>query len=414
MMKKKRRIFVILLVAALALSACGKTDIENNTENNTENTVSDTKPPKVEVKTRYVFTNDITKLSDLASTLGSVEDESEFTVKLIRYEKKEALGRVNDLALKNLTEGVESFVDKEAALAVGSEEVPVQPGIYRGVVEIADVHGNAVYEEIIIILDTTPAKINDVADKTIEVAKDKLNDMPEIDKNDYKGVDEVDGPINADQLNITVELHDEAKHEWVVKVSYTDRAGNTGTGESYITVKEKEEKQTSSNAGTQKPNDSHAGNSDNGNTKPGNSNTGTTNPGNSNSGNTNPGNSESGTTKPTNPVPDNKYDPADTDRDGVVTDDERMSYITPEKQALIDAGYGVVLEFDGGTWCGVLMKSADHMIEGKTGYDIIRAYLDDRGLDGTLGGGWINPDNEWYWYIMEDIHEADDEIEWEW
>ena len=108
------------------------------------------------------------------------------------------------------------------------------------------------------------------------------------------------------------------------------------------------------------------------------------------------------------------YNPMDENKDGDVSTDEEMMYITPEKQACIDAGYGVVVEFDGGEWYGVLMRNSSHTIDGKDGGFILFDYLQERGLDGHVGGCWINPEKEWYWFTATDIEVYDEwgDISW--
>ena len=57
-----------ILIISIALSAFGKKDATaDNTQNGTENVTVDADAPKVVMKQRYVFTNDITKLSDFHS-----------------------------------------------------------------------------------------------------------------------------------------------------------------------------------------------------------------------------------------------------------------------------------------------------------------------------------------------------------
>lgn len=351
--------------------------------------VEDTKAPKVSMAQRYIFTNDIAALKDFSAIVKEVKDASKTTAKLVRFEKIKDLAEVNDLELRNVTEGATAFAKAEDALAVGTETVPTEVGIYRSVLEIKDAYENASYEEVIVILDTTAAIITDVADQTVNVSKDKLNEQPEVRKSLYSATDNVDGYIAGDKLTYEVTCRDEAKHEWIVKVSYTDRAGNVSAGEFLITVKEKK---TSNNSGSNAGGASNSGSGSNGGN-------------NSNSGSNGGGSALNG-----------GYDPADTDRDGTVSTDEQMSYITPEKQACIDAGYGVVVELQGGEMYAVLMKSNTHTINGKRGSDILREYLAERGLEGDVGGCWIEPDNEWYWFQAEDVHEIpeDDASNWEW
>ena len=347
--------------------------------------VVDTTKPAVELMDRVVFTNDIEKAnSGIAEILASVADASEYTSKLIRFEKKDVLSTMNEFALGKLKESILDFRTKEEALTVGTEDIPTQPGIYRSVLEVADVHGNTTYKEVYVILDTTGAIINDVEDMTVTVAADKLNEKPALDTTLYKGYDEVDGTLTSDDLAIELTLKDEAKHEWTVAVSYTDRAGNESKSEFLITVAE-EKKQTASND-NQKPS---------GNTNSGSNQGGTTN---TPSGNGNTSSNNDG------------HDPRDLNKDGTVSGDEEAMYITPEKQACIDAGYGVVVEMNGGEWYAVLMKNSNHAINGKDGGEILREYLKDKGLGAHhIGGCYINYDNEWYWFSARDIYELPDD-----
>jgi len=343
--------------------------------------VIDTTAPKVKFAHRYVFANDASNV-DFTEMFESITDASEYTTKLIRFEHKGNLKLMDEKALKSLTDAINTHAKEEDLKAIGTENIPTEAGIYRSVLEIKDAYENASYEEVYVILDKTAASINEVADQTVAVPKEKLNEQPELNLELYKAYDEVDGNISSDQLNIEVSCRDVAKHEWIVKVSYTDRAGNASAAEFLITVVE--EKAATGNGGS---------NNGGGNTKPQTGTKPNNNPGNSgNSGN-------SGTT----------YHPADTNKDGDVSMGEEMGYITPGKQACIDAGYGVVVEMDGGEWYAILMKSNEHTINGKTGREILREYLHQKGLESTIGGCWINSDNEWYWYTAEDVHEWEGE-----
>jgi len=111
-----------------------------------------------------------------------------------------------------------------------------------------------------------------------------------------------------------------------------------------------------------------------------------------------------------NKNPGTTYDSADTNKDGVVDNEEFMGYITPEKQACIDVGYGVVCEFNGGEKYAVLMKNSDHRIDEKNGREIIDEYLHELGLEADgVTGSWINSEKEWYWYVATDIREWEGE-----
>lgn len=376
--------------------------------------VVDTTTPKVEFVCRYVFTNNVGGVN-VSSMIKNVSDTSEYTAKLIRFEKKDVLGHMDELALRKLTEGAERFPNKEAALAVGSEEIPTKPGIYRSVLEIGDASGNAAYEEVFVILDTRAALINEASDVVVKVPADKLSEKPVIDESIYKGHDEVDGLLSGADFNYSLTLMDEAKHEWKLTISYTDRAGNESEVYYKVTVTEESQQVADNDKGN-----NNAGNGENADN--GNSGNVTTTPG------TNPTPETPSTTPstpsepepstpstPSDPEPstpsapeqdDTEYDPRDENRDGFVSESEEMRYITPEKQKCIDAGYGVVVEQDGGEWYAILMKDCDHKINGKHGGEILSDYLKEHNLHADLlVGCYINSDNEWYWYIADGITE---------
>lgn len=387
--------------------------------------VEDTKAPKVEMAERIVYTNNI-KSVEPGKLVKDVTDESECTVKLIRYEKADTLSEMNELAVKNLLSTIITPGIAEELKNLGTTDIPTEPGLYRGVVEIADTYGNASYEEIYVVFDTTGAEINEVADQVVTVKKDKLSAMPELDKSLYKALDNVDGLITADDFTYEVVLRDEAKHEWIVKVSYTDRAGNSAEAEFLITVQE-EKTQSSNKPSSDKNNtsDKNTGNknesssdknntsdknnsSSNNNSNTGNSSSSNNNNNNGNNSSSNNNNNNSSSSRP-------KPEDMDTNKDGFVSEDEEMRYITPEKQVCIDAGYGVICEFDddqtGGKWYGILMPSSDYEIDGKEGNEILREYLKARNLDAEIYGCWINSSKGWYWYIAENVREYEEDIE---
>ena len=441
-------------------------------------TVVDTTAPKVTFAHRYVFANDAANV-DFASMFESVTDASESTAKLIRFERKGNLSVMDEKALKSLTDEINTYEEVEDLKAIGTADVPTEEGIYRAVMEIADVHGNAAYEEIVLVLDKTGAKIEDTPDKVIKVSKDELSGTPAIDKSEYSISDNVDGKIAADDIMCELELRDEAKHEWLVHVSYTDRAGNESKADFLIKVEEgtQSEIQSGSNGGVTTTPDSGKNESSNqgantgtntgnstgngtgnntGNTnsseqtqnqgttpstKPtpdtGNSgNGGTTNQGGNtgNSGTTNQGGNtdNSGSTSQNKPTYSGKYDveliPQEDGSFYVNTSGdewektpewEEEDHISPYEQAVIDAGYGKVVDFGNGQYA--VLTHGDGLVNGKSGGDILREYLAGKDLEPqNVSGGWINSDNDWYWYIARNVREKDPmedywedgEIEW--
>ena len=333
--------------------------------------VVDTTAPKVTFAHRYVFANDVANV-DLSDMFESTLDASECTVKLVRFERKENLGVMDEKALKTLMDAINTYAKAEELQALGTTDIPTEEGVYRAVLEVADAHGNAIYEEIILVLDKTGAKIEDVADKTITVSTDKLSEEPTVDKSEYIITDNVDGKIAADDITCQLELRDEAKHEWLVHVSYVDRAGNESKASFLIIVKEGSTAQTG-NGGSS----NQGGNSGNG--------------GSSNQG----GNTNSDTNKkPVNNQDISTWEPSDYDE----------NEINPAQQQLIDAGYGNVVDCGDGTYAVLVHK--DLTAKGKNGRVILEEYLAERDLEIVKSfAGIIDEANDWYFYEVREVRE---------
>jgi len=343
--------------------------------------VVDTTAPKVMMDSRYVFTNDVAN-TDYVAVMKSIQDVSEYQVKAIRFEHLENLKVLDENALNGLTEQINTHAKTEDLLKMGTDKVPETEGIYKVVLEIADVHENAAYEEIILILDKTGAKIEDVPDKTVTVSKENLSAEPAVDKSEYTITDNVDGKITAESIITKLELRDEAKHEWLVHVSYVDRAGNESKADFLIIVKEGS---TSQSGGGNSSND-------------GNANTG---------GTSNQGGNSSDSQPEQKPV--NNQDVSTW----VPTDDEND--ISPYEQMVIDAGYGNVVQLDDGAYA--VLTHGDGNVNGKDGGDILREYLAQLDLSPqNVSGGWIDSERDWYWYIAKNLQElitSDEEEFWD-
>ncbi len=322
--------------------------------------VVDTTAPMVEFASRVIFTNDLEN-TDFTNVYEAVYEASEYTSKLIRFEYSENLQVMDETAVNDLENTIPVPCDEEELKAIGTEDIPTEPGVYRSVLEIADEHGNVVLEEVYVVYDTTGALIEDTPDKVVYVeTEEELASEPTVDKNDYVITDNVDGTISAEKIITELELRDADKHEWLVHVSYTDRAGNESKADFLITVKKASA--SSSNAGS-------------------------SNSGSSSSG----GSTNSQASASSNQTTDT----------WVPTDDEND--ISPYEQMVIDAGYGNVVQIDSSTYA-VLMQNSDHTINGMKGSSILSSYLAERGLySNHIQGGWIDSDNGWYWYTAENV-----------
>ena len=334
-------------------------------------TVADTTAPKAELSNRYIFTNNIEQ-TKLDTMLEKVSDASEWSAKLVRYEKHGNLEELDEKALKSLTDSIPLPASMPELEKLGTESIPTEEGIYRAVMQIIDAHGNYTLEELFVIYDTTGAYIEDTPDKTITVEKENLDKEPEIDKSDYAITDNVDGKIPSENIQCELELRDADKHEWLVHVSYTDRAGNESKADFLIIVKEKKEETPDTNTGDDTP-------------KPDNT---------------------PDTTQP-DETPDNTP-PGDE-----VTEVEDEYH--PSEQAVIDAGYGVVVQLDSGNYS--VLTHGDGCVNGKDGSDILREYLAELGLEPSrVSGCWIDSEKDYYRFIAYDVHELitpDDEGFWD-
>jgi len=326
--------------------------------------IVDTTDPKVEFKTRYIFTNDIKNLTDYSSMIENIEEASDYTTKVIRFEKTDNLYELGEDELKKLTSTISVNDANDKVDVLGTMEIPTDEGIYKSILAVEDNEGNVTYREIYVILDKTAARITEVEDLVVTVGKkSKLTEKPELTLSKYSAYDSVDGYIKGDALTIELKERNADKHEWLTIVSYTDRAGNESSGEFLITVK------------------LASGGSSNSTTSSGSENRG----------------SSSGSSTPSYPT----YNPVDLNHDGFVSADEENEYITPEKQACLDAGLGVVVPFNGGEYY-MTVTDLSRYVNGVHGMDILHNYLISKGMDGHASSH--SSDANYVWYIIEDIH----------
>lgn len=334
-------------------------------------TVEDTTAPSVELAQRFFITNDITAVDPMAIVDG-IYDSSEYTVKFIRFEKSGSLDVMTDKVLGDLVNNIPIPCDQKALAELGTEEIPTEEGIYRSVLAVTDAYGNTQLEEVAVILDTTGALIEEVEDKVIEVDAADLDTTPEVNPADYTITDNVDGSIPAEDVVCELEVRDAEKHEYLVHVSYTDRAGNESKAEFLITLKEKEKvvasNETSGNGGTS----SDGGNNSNGG---GNSDAG------NNGGSTDNGGAQVVTPEPT-PTP------------------EPESEIDPTTQAMINAGYYVVVPYASGDGYCVMVHDGEY----DYGAQLLRDYLASMGYEANnISGGYINSEANRYGCYAENI-----------
>lgn len=316
--------------------------------------VVDTTAPMVEFSQRCVFANDLVN-TDITNALEGIYDASEYTTKLVRFEHAGNLDVMDEKAVKELTDKIPLPCDSDELMTIGTEEVPEEDGIYRSVLEIKDAHGNVRLEEVYVVYDTMGAKIEDVPDKTIRVAKEDLDKEPELDKSEYIIKDNVDGNVNTEDIVCELELRDKDKHEWLVHVSYMDRAGNESKADFLIIVKEKFSNSKNETAS------SNDGSGSNGSAN-------------------NSTSSSSGIT-------------GSTSVSSSVSSETGYSY--PHIEAALEAGIGNVV-FINGIYC--VCGDRNGYINGVHGIDFLYQYIGSLGLySDDIGGGMANQN---YTYFM--------------
>lgn len=412
--------------------------------------VKDTQAPSVIFSKRYVFTDDVAK-ADITEMAESVYDASEYTLKLIRFEKSASLGRMTDNDLKKLTDSIALPGDEEELLQLGTEEVPTEEGIYRAVLAATDAYGNTQYEEVYVILDKTGASIEDVPDKEVYVSADKLTEAPEISPEEYVITDNVDGRIPAKDIVCGLELRDEAKHEWLVHVSYTDRAGNESSADFLVIVKEASEPGTGEGTtdNTEKPKPDEPEKNDTEQPDNGGTNNGSQSPEKpekpeqpeytyskldktmyavagvnvrnnpSSSGEKLGRLSEGDAVTVTGQCNETKWYRIDykgktgyvsasylTDKkpqENKTEEEKKEEYAKQRQQALIDAGVGNIVKLDDDTY-GVALKDPDQKINGKGGSELLREYLAELNLASHhVYGFWLtSADSNYYGYFAYD------------
>ena len=111
---------------------------------------------------------------------------------------------------------------------------------------------------------------------------------------------------------------------------------------------------------------------------------------------------------------------SDTTENGSAIVDENLmdteefnTETSPSEQTLLDAGIGTVVLLPTGDY-GILMQSPDHRINGKLGNEILREYLTNLNLEGSIYGCWMN--DQYYNFFAENVQElitSDDEEFWD-
>ena len=347
--------------------------------------VEDTTSPMISFSKKYLFTANLENIDKIMSIVEHIYEVSEFTMSLTRFEKIANLSVMDEVSLKSFTDNMLDVYKESEVEPVVSQEVPQEEGIYRTILEVVDVYGNTFYEPIIVILDKTGAYIEDVPDKTIEVEKEKLENEPNINLEDYNIVDNVDGKIAPESIQYELELKDEEKKDWIVYVCYIDRAGNESHAEFLVKVREKKNVSNIQNIYESQINNNETRNDKDNHLEE----------------IINTTDIETEESEIDIKVPNNSKNK--NENEWVVTDNEHD--ISPWEQKVIDAGYGNVVDFGDGSY-GVLTHN-DGYVGNKRGGEILREYLARLNLEPqNVSGGVIDEDEDLRWYIADNIREV--------
>ena len=85
-----------------------------------DNSTLDTSVPRVKFTNRYIITNDLEN-PNLDNVIASVSDASEWSARLIRFEKHENLKELDEKALKSLTDTIPLPASMEELEKLGTE-----------------------------------------------------------------------------------------------------------------------------------------------------------------------------------------------------------------------------------------------------------------------------------------------------
>ncbi len=114
--------------------------------------VADRTPPMVELAGRVVFTDNLAEY-DPKELIEAVYDVSDYTVSFTRFAWEAELEEYGDPGWESLEALMLAPLSQEQLRSLGTEKVPGKPGIYRGVLAVADIYDNVWLEQLWIVLE---------------------------------------------------------------------------------------------------------------------------------------------------------------------------------------------------------------------------------------------------------------------
>lgn len=346
-------------------------------------TVEDTKAPIVNLKQKFIFTNNVDKTD--FSVLADVKEASNYTQKLCKFEKIDDVKVLDETQIKAYTDKLLDTKTKE--LLERPDDIMPEDGIYTGVYVVEDAYGHKTAKEVIVIYDTKAALISGLEELDLEIeVKDVNAEYTDNLLNKLTVTDAFDGIITVDKLNPSMTLKDAEKHIYNVKAEYTDRAGNKASVDYDITLKEK--KNISNSGGGTSNGGTSSNNQNNTSTKPSTGGGGSTTTETNNSSN-------SGNTTTT------QKGVEDMSGYMVRTEDVHPEVLKAMREVAAAGKYKLTVCSNG--YIGVLVDEGDS----QTGFEMILEYLNANNLGWEdMSGEWfdINTTVEWCYITPGDIY----------
>ena len=80
--------------------------------------------------------------------------------------------------------------------------------------------------------------------------------------------------------------------------------------------------------------------------------------------------------------------------------------LSPNQQKVVNAGFGTVVKLDSDYYA--VLTHGDGCVDGKTGGELLRKHLAEKGLiPQNVSGGWIDPNNDWYCSTAKNLTKLD-------
>jgi hypothetical protein len=214
--------------------------------------VSESKAPVFSLKNEMVLTKDANavNLTDMVSVKGNETTKLEMGY----FQKLSDPTVLNEETEKAFRDKISKKTDDELLNEVKKQEGVIakadklEDGIYSAVVTAKNPEGKASSKAMLLVVDATaPAIAHDAADEKLAVPD--LTKAPEVALKENQVVDNFDGNMTGDAVQIAVTEKDAAKHIYLVTITAKDKAGNEAKLEYDLTLVQK---QATASSGTKK------------------------------------------------------------------------------------------------------------------------------------------------------------------